>query len=626
MYPGTKFNWFDNSQFNMTTTTAAADNAPLFLTAFSADKGTEDMIRISGEDFYQMYGSSLSFANHGQVLIQAGQIIEAGAELLCKRIVPASATLSNLVLTLQLTGTTTQKVNDDGDPIYIDNATGEETTDPSNAYGPNAPLMVTNNVLKWIANTVANCKTFDEVKAAAASLYQPYTVTDDVGVGVYPFYIITDIGRNKDVKAVRITPDYATSKSLGLMVYEMADIEGTKVSEKVTFTANNAILINGKSYGINEYIMGQFHVEEVDGMVAEYVDQLATNLNMDPANLINLDILFGAAINGATLENVTLDSDGVDISTDYGVKLASGSNGVEPSAFLNSPEYIDLMCGFYTGEDTDAIFDVDVHKIRAVVDANLPKDVKEAIVTLANFRQDFFYFRDLGVGLTTYNAIMQAAAGLTKTKFAGDYMTSYQIEDPVTRKRIEVTMMYDFVTPLVNHFLTGAEVPLAGETNNFILRSAIQGTLNYTPVNTLKVNQKDLLDDARINYATYYEYNGSLVVESLYTSQDLTSQLSYINNVLAIQEVMRALRSSCPKNRFKFQTGNDFTDYQDACTEVLSAYKAWFSKLEFVYTQDDLRATQKIFYASINFAFNNWVQSEIFDLYALPTVTTEETA
>ena len=624
MYPGTKFNWYDNSQFSTTTATQVANNAPLFLTAFSADKGTEEMIRISGEDFYQMYGSSLSFTNHGQVLIQAGKIIDSGAELLCKRIVPEAATLSNLILTMELTTVTTQKTDADGNPIYIDGSTGEETTDPSGPLGPNNPVMITNCTLKWIANTVQNCKTFSEVKDAASDLYQPYDAS--TGVGVYPIYVITDIGRNKDVKAVRITPDYATSKSLGIMIYQMADIEGTKVCENVTFTANSKVIINEKSYAINDYLMGQFHVSPVDGMLEEYVRELANALGMDASTLMNYDVLFGAATNGASLENVTLDASGVDLSTDYGVKLASGSAGMDAADFLNSPEYIRSMCGFYLGEDTDAIFDVDIHKIRAVCDANLPKEVKEAIVTLANFREDFFFFRDLGVGLTTYNAIMQAAAGLTKTKFAGDYMTSYQVLDPITKKRIDVTMMYDFVTPLTNHFLSGAEVPLAGETNNFILSSAIQGTLNYTPVNTLRVNQKDLLDDARINYATYYEYGGSLVVESLYTSQDMTSQLSYINNVLAIQEVMRALRSSCPKNRFKFQNGNDFTDYQDACTEVLSAYKSWFAKLEFVYTIDDLKATQKIFYASINFAFNNWVQSEIFDLYALPTVSTETTS
>ena len=102
MYPGTKFNWYDNSQFGTTTPIAVEPAPPLFLTAFTADKGTEKMIRISGEDFYKMYGDTLSFANHGQVLIQAGNIIDNGAELLCKRIVPNDATLSNLVLTLQV--------------------------------------------------------------------------------------------------------------------------------------------------------------------------------------------------------------------------------------------------------------------------------------------------------------------------------------------------------------------------------------------------------------------------------------------------------------------------------------------------------------------------------------------
>ena len=619
MYPGTKFNWYDASQFSTTTNATALDNAPLFLTAFSSDKGTEQMIRISGQDFYRMYGENLSFSKHGQVLLQAGKLIDAGAELLCKRIVSSSATLSNVILTVQLSAVSTQKTDDQGNPIYIDNTTGEETTEAETGGVANNPVMITTNTLKWISNTVTNAKTFKEVFEAATDLYQEYD--EATGIGVYPIYVVTDIGRNKDIKAIIISPDYSTSKSLGSMVYEMADIEGAKVAEKVSFTANPRIIIGNKSYAVSDYMMGQLRIGEVDGMLDEYVAQLASNLGMDAATLYNMDILFGASTSGATLENVILDANGVDISTEYGISLSSGSDG--ESNFLNSEEYINSMAGFYTGEDTDGIFDVDVHKIRACVDANLPVKVKEAIVTLANFRQDFFFFRDLGTGLTTYNSIIQAAAGLTKTKFAGDYMTSYQIIDPITRKRIDVTMMYDFVTPLVSHFVTGVEVSLAGETNNFVLNSAINGTLNYTPVNTLTVNQKDLLDDARINYATYYEYGGALVVESLYTSQDATSQLSYINNVLAIQEVMRALRSTCPKNRFKFQNGNDFSDYEDACTEVLQAYKSWFSKLEFVYTQDDLKATQKIFYASINFSFNNWVQSEIFDLYALPTVVTE---
>ena len=619
MYPGTKFNWYDNSQFSTTTAATGLDNAPLFLTSFSADKGTEDMVRLTGDDFYRMYGKSLSFSKHGQPLLQAGRLIDTGAELLCKRVVSDDATLSNLILCIELSEISTQKTDDEGHPIYIDNATGDETTEAQTGGIDNQPVMLVESKIKWVANTVANCKTFDEVKAAVEDLYSPFD--DETGKGTYPIYIVTDIGRNKDCKAIRILPDYASSKNLGVMIYEMADIEGTDVVEKVTFTANSKIIINNVSYAVNDYMMGQLHVSEVDGMLEEYAAKLAEILGMETADIMKLDMLFGAAINGASLENVSIDADGVDITNEYGISLKSGSEGAEN--YFGSEEYNKAMIGFFLGEDTDAIFDVDVHKIRAVVDANYDFSVKEAITTLADFRQDFFFFRDLGVGLTTYNSIIEASNKLPKTKFAGDYMTSYKVLDPLTRKRIDVTMMYDFVEPLVNHFVNGAEVPLAGETNNFILRSAIPGTLNYTPVNTLRVNQKDLLDDARINYATYYEYGGNLVVESLYTSQDATTQLSYINNVLAIQEVMRALRSACPKNRFKFQSGNDFSDYEDACTEVLAAYKSWFSKLEFIYTQDDIRATQKIFYASINFAFNNWVQSEIFDLYALPTVTTE---
>ena len=621
MYPGTKFNWYDNSQFATTTANTGIDNAPLFLTSFSADKGTEDMIRVSGEEFYKMYGKTLSFAKHGQPLLQAGRIIDAGAELLCKRIVSESATLSNLILCIELSVNKTQKTDDEGHPIYIDNTTGDETTEATTGGVDNEPVMLQEASIKWVANTVANTKTFKEVKESANDLYVEFD--EETGKGVYPIYAVSDIGRNKDCKAIRILPDYSSSKSLGIMVYEMADIEGTTVVEKSTFTANSRVIINNKSYAVNEYIMDQLKVDEISGMVEEYVRKLGEVINVDYSDLIKMDFLFGAAINGASLENVSIDADGVDISNEFGITLKSGSDGADN--FYNSKEYIDSTVAFYLGEDTDAIFDVDVHKICACVDANYDFKIKEAIVTLAIHREDFFFFRDLGTGLTTYNAIVDAASRLTKTKFAGDYMSSYQVIDPVTRKRINVTMMYDFVEPLVMHFVNGACVPLAGETNNFILRSAISGTLNYTPVNTFRVNQKDLLDDARINYATYYEYGGNLVVESLYTSQDVTSQLSYINNVVAIQEVMRALRTACPKNRFKFQSGNDFSDYETACTEVLAAYKSWFYKLEFVYTQDDLKATQKIFYASINFAFHNWVQTEIFDLYAIPTVTTETT-
>ena len=630
MYPGTKFNWYDNSWFGTTTATPGLDYPPLLLTAFSADKGTEEMIRIKGADnFAKMYGEVLSFDKHGQVLIQAKKAIDADAELLCKRVVADDATLSNMILTVEPYTVTAQAEDEHGNPLYIDNTTGDETTSPTTGGNPNAPLMVTTTMLKWVKNTVANCKTFDEVMTAAKTMLVDGATTDPDGLaveGIYPLIVITDIGRNADIKKVRIAPDYVTSKSLGIMVYSMSEIENTTINEKVTMTANPNVIINGVSYAINPHMMGEVTTDYVEGVFDAYTSKVAALSGIAKEDFVNYDCLFGRALNGASLPGIALDTAGIDLSTEFGLKLVSGSNGTAfgTTAFYKSPAYEQALVSFYSGEFTDAIYDVDIHKISACCDANYPVAVKEAITALAMFREDFFFFRDLGLGLHTYNAIIGAQSGLTKTRFAGDYMTSYQIVNPVTRRRIDVTCMYDFVKALVEHLAAAPQTPYAGEANNFVMESAIEGTLNYTPVNTPSINQKDLLDDARINYATYYEYGGNLVVESLYTSQEGTSQLSYINNVIAIQEVMRELRRQCPKNRFKFQNGNDFSEYEEACRAILQNFRSWFSTLEFTYTQDDLLATQKIFYASINFAFHNWVQSEIFDLYAIPTSSTAE--
>ena len=175
---------------------------------------------------------------------------------------------------------------------------------------------------------------------------------------------------------------------------------------------------------------------------------------------------------------------------------------------------------------------------------------------------------------------------------------------------------------MVSHFANGPYRPTAGIVNGMVLANAIEGTINFTPRITPSVNQKALLDDLRVNYAIFQE--GQCVVQSLYTSQDAYTQLSYICNVLGIQDVIRAVRICCPRQRYTFVTGNDFSNYSTAVNNVLKEYTNNFDVLTFDYTQDDLRAAQKIFYASIYFRFKNWAQTEQFDVYALPVTDDEE--
>jgi hypothetical protein len=86
---------------------------------------------------------------------------------------------------------------------------------------------------------------------------------------------------------------------------------------------------------------------------------------------------------------------------------------------------------------------------------------------------------------------------------------------------------------------------------------------------------------------------------------------------MGIQRVLRAVRTACPRQRYSLATSSDLQVYANAVNSVLSNYTNNFATLNFKYTQDSLRASQKIFYASIEFAFLGWAQTEIFDVYAI---------
>ena len=633
MYAGTKFNWYDQSGISEVVDQVQLIDRPLFMAGITADKGTEDLVRLYGDDFYKMYGRNLSFAKHGQPLLQAGRIIDAGAELLVKRVVAEDATLSNIVIVanvsdaesqqedengnvvytnpitgeqttesqvqkqdengnpvyvdaagvettesqvqkqdvdgnpvyvdaagVETTEATGQKVDTDGNPVYVDAAgvetteatsqkvdtdgnllyvdpnTGDETTASDDgagtAYLPvtvdNTPVMVDNTVviventpvmmdctpitavigcnIKWEVQTIANCKKYSEVMEEAQTLF-------DEANGVYPMMVVTDIGRNADCKAIRVAPDYDISRSVGFMFYRVSEFENTTSEENVTITMNPSIKYKNVSYAINEHSMGQLQLGTVDGVFDAYVAKLSEYTGINVEEMKMLDIVNGTNCKGVAITGITIDPDSVNLSYDYGIGLQSGSNGTTlGDAPFQSENYGTAIAKLFDGEYGDEVFDVDVHKICAICDANYPKVVKDSIQKFVDFREDCFYFRDLGLGLDTFDLIYQASEVQLNSKFGADYMSSYQVLDPYTNKRIEVTMMYDLATCIVNHISSGmASNPLAGQINGFIMENAIRGTVNYVPRKTPKVDQKDLLDDARINYATYYEYEGDLL-------------------------------------------------------------------------------------------------------------------
>ena len=612
MYAGTKVNWHEVLMAD-SNKSSIDDSLPLFLCAFSADKGSEEITDLTYSEFKKMYGDTANFFKYGQPLLQAHQILAAGGRVLGKRIVAEDATLANLIITAEVTSQEVNKTNADGQQLYI-GSDGQETTEVTDTLATTVYATVKYDSVTY------NVKTMAELEAKAASLKTE---------SVFPLFIISDNGRGVSVKKVRITPDYDTSKKLTYMLYKIAEIEGVSAVETQRFSmypdAINTVNGARRNMVLDKHTMSQLNAEMYTEGCSAFVEKLAEITGYSVDDLYTFYVLFGKTVKQKELGLIKIDETGLDITSDYGMELKSGSNGKFGDApfagTVASQDWADQAIAFFDGTFSDEIFDLDQHKIDFCVDANYPDDVKAAIVKLADFREDFFYFRDLGLNINSISDVYDKVTDLNwvLTPFAGDYMSTYDIIDPFSHKQINVTMTYGLAPLLVNHYATNVAAPIAGEFNNFVISDYVPGTLNIIPRVTPTVDQKEILDDLKVNFVNLTS-DKLLAVQSTYTSQDHNGPLSYSSNVIVTQMVIKSIRRYCPKIRFMLMdaTATDFGKYKTLIEDnVISRFTQYFKSIELIYTRDDEQIASKIFNASLYCYYRDFPQGEVFDVFAI---------
>ncbi len=643
--PGVIVNLYDRSATDITVEDTII--RPLFLQLFSSDKGPEDLRKIHGTDFFKMYGNNPSFKKHGQPLIQAAEIIKSGGELLCKRIVAEDATLANLVILAKVANEKVQKVDSNGKPLFIDKDTGKETTESNN--GANERAMINTAKIKYDAVSIKGIKTIEEARIYAERLvkdnleygdeidYDHVTkvgdaLTDENPVGqvpdtddpdvfnyIYPLWLISDIGRGVSSKRFNIVPDYTVSKNLSFQLYKMNFIGDVKSEDQyVWFNFNEDSIYLEKSRSLSEIgkDFDQIKALSLEDSVDLFVKRVADITGIDEDELRTLDPIFGKNRKGESLQQITIDPEGYDLSSDLGMMLQEGENGSFGDKPFTSAAYGEQIVKVLDGTFDDSIYDVDDVMIDACLDANYPIEVKEAIRKLADFRGDFMYFRDFGTGLTSYDNIMWVRDELERSKFCADYCQSMDVIDPWSKKQITVTMTYLLSKKIVNHISNYRHCPLCGILYGMTFPEVVDGTVSYLPKVTPNVDQKELLCDNSINYASML--NDVLVLETEYTSQDLTrTQLGYINNVLAITQVIHDIREECPRIRYSFITNKDLDKYRDDINAVIKRRSTNFKNIYMDYIQDDIMVANKIFEADLYVTFNDFEQQEIFNIYTL---------
>lgn len=612
MYPGLVFNIDDQSNITQFPT-EQKPTAPLFMQVFTSDKGTEDLRVYYGDEFFNQYGD-ISFARHGQPLAQAANAISAGAQVLCKRVVAPDSALANIIVYAKVAKTEKQKVNEDGEPLYR-TPEGEETTDP--ADGANTPIMESFVSIGYETSTIAgNANDIEDLKSSAyaAGDFTTKTPGEDAK---YPLFVIADVGRGISAKKFRISPDFSGSKTVDYIKYLINVIEGTNVLETMQFALNPDVILNDRNISFENVIKTQS--SQIRGYIFEdAIDAMLANISemsgISQDELSNYDILFAHDKKGKALPSIVLESD-IDLTATAGIPLASGSNGSFGTVPRLSEDYSKEIVKVFDGTYDQVVYDVDNIKLDAIIDANYDSTVKRAIEAFVSFREDCFYFRDLGLGLKTLEDIKAADVESTKNRYCASFCNSYDVIDPYSKKQVTVTIGYSLARILVDHFNKGCNRPLAGQLHEFIFPEIVEGTLNFLPRVIPGFDQKEELFDARINFVSYFD--GVPVMESEYTSQEKLTAFSWINNTLAIQEVIKAIRTKCPKIRYSFMENEDLEKYQEDVNAVINKYSSNFSSITLEYAADPMYEENNIFYAVIEVKFKKFVETEIFKITAI---------
>lgn len=611
-YPRTEINIIDESL--IPEIEVQVDRAPMFMYAITSDKGPEELVEVSRR-FIEQYGQP-SFEKHGQASLQAAVTLASGGKLLVKRLVSEDAALANtcVVAKVKTGAETTHKKDEYGNLIYL--LGGEEvpfaTEEEAELEVGATAVMLHEAEIVYETMTVEGAQNTTDVLTALEAIEK----TEDE-FSVYPLFALTDVGRGKSKKKFRIVPDYGTSKSYDFTIYRLNILENGRTVEQLAFSLDPNKRHLGEGFSLKDVVSRvsvQTRAEISYNGISEFIDELEKITGK--TDLLKEDILFGNSKNMRPLTDVKVLEDSVNLTDIFGVSLDSGDYGTmgdEP--IKNESEYEYLMNKFFGGELDDSIYDKEKYPISAIIDADYPMSTKDKIEELVNFRQDLFYFADMGKDMSTIAQFEERMSKVAKIREVSHYGVYYDVLDDYTRKQITVTIGHGLAKIIPTHLKFGPHVPLAGKLHNVIINDAIEGTVNFIPKHTPGENQKQRMNDIRCNYVNYLD--NDLIIQTLYTANDKHTQLSYSNNVLLVQDMIREIIRKCPASRYSFLHGEDLEAYQSDIENVLKRYDNKFKSLTFEYLQDETMEQNKIYYAAIVVQFKDFAQSEIFNIHAI---------
>lgn len=617
-YPKSRFEIVNQTQIQTINVESISYPIALFMQPYTADKGTEKWELMDSFETFAKSKGAISFNRHGQSQITVAQILRSGGYVIGKRMVSEDAALANVTVKARVV-----KV---GNVSYV----------------------------YFYTKSGIGITSFEEACELGYGDFDPEAVDEEATEVDIPLFTITPLGRGESSIFFRINPQYTSSRSKSTssyLKYSFEVYEYNEEIENITFTMNPDIIIDDIAQAMNPKIKSNSNQVKVklyeDGMyrLINEMAKTAVDLNGEAipgADIINLDFINACdrkgenAIGGVVtiaqsdasdandqwLANKPADiEEPYDLTDPIGIPLTNGTYGtMGNNPMANKAEYEKMLLDTF-GKDIESslfdpvIYDLDAYKVDATFDCNWPVSVKNAVVDMIDFRGDMVFLCDLGTKHNTLGTITSAAQEITLSKYAALYHNYCKIIDPFSKKEITVTIPYLLIDKMVNHVSKGVGRPFAGIANGITFSGIIENSINFLPVEIPGLNQKQELADMNINYISMYD--NEPVMETMYTNDGEYSQLSYLHNIMAIQEIIKIIRTRCPRTRYTFLDGDDLETYISDVEAIIKEYSTNFKSIAVQYMADEKYEQNNIFYAVIKVQFKNFIQEEYFKIIAL---------
>lgn len=248
-------------------------------------------------------------------------------------------------------------------------------------------------------------------------------------------------------------------------------------------------------------------------------------------------------------------------------KVVNNKNHEEDHVWTLEEEYADAYSKAWSGSLDKRILTAKRIDADAIFDANYPFTTKCEIAKLTIARDDAIFYMDTGIytsfGYDELSAMIKAYSQFSN-RLISKNAHHYYTRDPITKKRIPVTITYFLANQFWRHVVNnGAYIPFVKD--NCQLAGHIRNSLHPT-VEDYELELKQTLNANRFNYFETVEDN-VYQRATQNTSQSMDSDLLEESNVHLLYKAKRIIEKDIQSRLYNFNEPDvrtRFTNYENA--------------------------------------------------------------